>query len=449
MNPVPFMPADPPSMKKPKTATRPPASGLTRRRFLSTATRGVGLGALLHGLPAGWVGSVFASDAPEVGAVKFGIIALTDCSPIVIAHEKGLFKKFGIDSVVSKGASWAAIRDSLSNGDIQATHMLLGMPIASTMGLAGSPVKPMIVPWLMNRNGQSISLRKDLAGTVQDDPKALEPLARAAKAAGSPMTFAMTFPPGTHAMWLRYWLAAGGIHPGDAAGGGGDVALVTVPPPQMISNMKVGKMDGFCVGEPWNARAISDAIGFTAINSQGIWKDHPEKVCAFTEEFAERNPRTVKAVLKALNEASVWLDDMDNRPEQARIVSAPTYINCPPHIILPRLQGKYDMGDGRRFRDPHPMIFSQRNCNYPQAKYCQWWLTQFRRWGFVEGAPDYAGITRKVMRSDIYEEAMKEIGQAHGGPDTAAETLFDGTTFDPAGDLDAYAAGFAVKSLKG
>jgi nitrate/nitrite transport system substrate-binding protein len=437
------------SIMKTPSADASKESGISRRRFLSTTARGAGLAALFNGLPAGWVGSVFASDAPETTDLKFGIIALTDCSPIVIAHEKGLFKKYGINSVVSKGASWAAIRDSLSNGDIQATHMLIGMPIASTMGLAGSPVKPMIVPWLMNRNGQSISLKKELAGIVQADPKALKPLTDAAKAAGTPMTFAMTFPPGTHAMWLRYWLAAGGINPGDGAGGGGDVALVTVPPPQMISNMKVGKMDGFCVGEPWNARAIVDEIGFTAINSQGIWKDHPEKVCAFTEEFADRNPKTVKAVLKALNEASIWLDDMNNRPEQAQIVSAPTYINCPPEVILPRLQGKYDMGDGRRFRDPDCMIFSARNCNYPQPKYCQWWLTQLRRWGFTEGAPDYAGITKRVMRPDIYEEAMKEIGYAHGGPSDASENLFDGSVFDPKGDLEAYATGFAVKTLKG
>jgi nitrate/nitrite transport system substrate-binding protein len=213
--------------------------------------------------------------------------------------------------------------------------------------------------------------------------------------------------------------------------------------------MKVGKMDGFCVGEPWNARSIVDDIGFTAINSQGIWKDHPEKVCAFTAEFADKNPKTVKAVLKALQEASVWLDVMENRPELAKIVSAPTYINCPPEVILPRLQGKYDMGDGRKFRDPDYMIFSSRNCNYPQPKYAKWFLSQFRRWGFVEGAPDYDAISAQVMRPDLYEAAMKEIGYTSGGRNDEPETLFDGVTFDPKGDLEAYAAGFAVKSLKG
>src|SRR5690606_12504788 len=130
--------------------------------------------------------------APEVTDLRFGIIALTDCSPIVIAHEKGLFKKYGVNSTVIKGASWAAIRDSLSNGDIQATHMLIGMPIASTMGLLGAPKKPMVIPWMLNRNGQAISLQKKYKGKVGADPKALEPLVREAKAAGKPLTFAMT-----------------------------------------------------------------------------------------------------------------------------------------------------------------------------------------------------------------------------------------------------------------
>ncbi|HWB07502.1 MAG TPA: CmpA/NrtA family ABC transporter substrate-binding protein [Verrucomicrobiales bacterium] len=417
----------------------------SRRRFLRRSA----LATLAAGLPLGWRGSAWASDGPETTDIKLGIIALTDCSSIVIAHEKGLFKKFGINSTVSKGASWAAIRDSLSTGDIQATHMLLGMPIASTMGLGGVPKKPLIVPWIINRNGQAITLKKELAGKVAGDPKKLKPLADAAKAAGTPMTFAMTFPPGTHAMWIRYWLAAGGVHPGDAAGANADINLITIPPAQMVANMKVGKMDGFCVGEPWNARAIAEEIGFTAITTQGIWKDHPEKVCAFTEEFASKNPKTVKAVLKALHEASVWLDKMDNRAEGAKIVSGVNYINCPPETILGRLQGKYLFGDGRKLKDPGYMVFSDRNCNYPQAKFGTWWLTQLRRWGFTDGAPEYSAVTRQVMRTDIYEEAMKEIGFKHGGADLKPERFFDGGVFDPNSDPDKYATSFAVNSIKG
>jgi nitrate/nitrite transport system substrate-binding protein len=424
---------------KPTLASTSP---VTRRRFLSTTTKSVGLAALLHGLPKGWVGSAFADDSPEAPDMKFGIIALTDCSPIVIAHEKGLFKKYGINSTVNKGANWAAIRDALSNGDNQATHMLLGMPLASTVGLMGAPKKPMVIPWLLNRNGQSITLANKFKDKVADDPKALKPFVEQGKAAGSLLSFAMTFPPGTHAMWMRYYLAAGGINPDT------DVSLITVPPPQMVANMKVGKMDGYCVGEPWNARAIADDIGFTSINTQAIWKDHPEKVCAFTAEFAERNPKTVKATLKALHEASVWLDVMENRPEQAKIVGSPAYINCPEDVILGRLQGKYLYGDGRKLRDPNYMIFSQRNCNFPQTKYAKWWLTQFRRWGLVDSTPDYEGVAKQVMRGDIYAEAMKEIGYQHGGIDQSPETLFDGVKFDPKADLEAYAKSFPIHSCK-
>lgn len=414
-----------------------------RRQFINRAAKGLTLTALFAGLPKGWMGAAYASDAPETSALNFGMIALTDCSPIVIAHEKGWFKKYGIESTVTKGANWAAIRDGLSSGSLQATHMLIGMPLASTMGLAGSPKKPMIIPWLLNRNGQAISLKSEWKGRVGADPKALQPFVKQAQHVGEPLTFAMTFPPGTHAMWMRYYLGAGGVHPDK------DVSLIVVPPAQMISNMRIGKMDGFCVGEPWNARAISDGIGFTSVTTQDIWKDHPEKACAFTAEFADKNPKTVKAVLKALHEASVWLDNLDNRPEQCAIVAKPTYINCDPKAILGRLQGHYDYGDGRTKEDPNYMIFSRRNCNYPQLKYAKWFLAQYRRWGLVQGAPDYEGIAKQVLRPDIYEEAMKEIGYVHGGANTDKETLFDGVTFDPAGDLEAYAKGFAVNNLKG
>ena len=383
-----------------------------------------------------------AKSAPETTDLRFGMIALTDCSPIVIAHEKGMFKKYGINSTVVKGASWAAIRDSLSNGDIHATHMLIGMPIASTMGLLGSPKKAMIIPWLLNRNGQAITAKMELKGKLSTDPKVLKPLVDQAKAAGTPMTFAMTFPPGTHAMWMRYYLAAGGINPDK------DAALVTIPPAQMVSNMKIGKMDAFCVGEPWNARSIGDGIGYTAITTQEIWKDHPEKVCAFTAEFAAKNPKTVKAVLKALHEASVWLDDLKNRPEQAAIVSRPTYINCPPETILGRLLGDYDYGDGRKKKDEHYMIFHDRGCNFPQPKYAKWWLTQFRRWGMVDAAPDYDGVAKQVMRPDIYQESMKELGVDPGSQSDSPETLFDGITFDPSSP-EKYATSFAVHSMKG
>ena len=195
-------------MKLKKSSTE-----ISRRSILRTTAKGVTLTALLAGLPKSWVGTAYASDAPETADLNFGMIALTDCSPIVIAHEKGLFKKYGINSTVLKGANWAAIRDNLSTGVIQGTHMLLGMPLASTMGLAGSPKKPMIIPWLMNRNGQAITLKNEWKGKVGADSKAIKPFVEKAKSLGEPLTFAVTFPPGTHAMWMRYYLGAGGINP--------------------------------------------------------------------------------------------------------------------------------------------------------------------------------------------------------------------------------------------
>ena len=424
-----------------KPSVKPDSSPLStsRRSFLKQSAAA----AVLAGLPTGWVGRVFADDSPETANCRCGIIALTDCSPFVVAAEKGFFKKHGLNVTVAKGANWAAIRDSLSNGDNQFTHMLLGMPIASTMGLLGSPKKPMVIPWLVNRNGQAITLKSDWSGKVGADPKSLKPFVEKAKSLGEPLSFAMTFPPGTHAMWMRYYLAAGGINPDK------DVSLITIPPPQMVANMKVGKMDGFCVGEPWNARAIADKIGFTSVTTQDMWKDHPEKACAFTAEFAEKNPKTVKAVLKGLHESSVWLDNVNNRPEQCDIVSKPNYINCQKDIILGRLLGKLDYGDGRVVTDPFPMHFSKRNCNFPQPAYAKWWLTQFRRWGMVNGAPDYEGVAKQVMRGDLYGEAMKELGVTDRTQDDSGWEMFDGVKFDPKADFEAYAKGFAVKNLKG
>ncbi len=413
---------------------------MKRRTFIKSATASTA-GALLAGVPQGWVGSVYADDSPETAEMHFGIIALTDCAPIVMAHELGYFKKFGINSVISKEASWAVIRDKLSLGENHATHMLIGMPLASTMGLAGSPVKPMVIPWLLNRNGQAITLNNKLKAAGAKTPAAIKPIADKAKAAGDPLSFAMTFPPGTHAMWIRYWLASGGIHPDK------DVSLITIPPAQMVANMKVDKMDGFCVGEPWNNRAIEDGIGFTAVTTQQMWKDHPEKVCAFTEEFALKNPKSVKAVLKALQLASQHLDNLDNRAKAAEVIARPTYINCPPAIILERLLGKYEYGDGRVEQDPNYMIFSNRNANYPHQVYAKWFLSQFRRWGLTKGAPDYTGIAKRVMRSDIYLEAMKEMGVQVKVAEEQKVTLFDSVMDGK--DPEKYATSFAVNAVAG
>jgi nitrate/nitrite transport system substrate-binding protein len=409
----------------------------TRREFVRSASAA----AWLAGVPAGWVGSVYASDAPEHPKVRIGIIALTDCSSIVMAHELGLFKKHGIESTISKEASWAVIRDRLTLGENQASHILLGIPYAASMGLQGSPVKPMIIPMYLNRNGQAITLTKALREKGVKTPQQLKPLALEAKAKGAPMTFAMTYPPGTHAMWMRYWLAAGGINPDR------DVTLITIPPPQMVANMKVGKMDGFCVGEPWNARAIADGIGFTAITTQQMWKDHPEKVLGFTEEFATKNPKTVRAVMRAVLEASQWIDRLENRTRMAEVVGQPQYINCPKETILGRLLGDYDFGDGRKEKDKLYMTFFDRHTNFPMKSHGTWWLTQFRRWGMVKEAPDYKGLVDRVHRPDIFREVARQMGIETPRQDTQKETFFDGGVFDPATDPEKYAKGFAVHTM--
>ncbi len=411
-----------------------------RRAFQSIAAAVAAVG--VSNLPS-FIPAIYASDAPEKSKINFGFIALTDCSPLVIAHERGIFKKFGLQSSPVKPANWAAVRDALVKGDVDCTHMLLGMPIASAIGLGGTKPVSLVVPWILNRNGQAITLKTEWKSKVGTDPKSLKSLIDQLKQKGQKPTFAMTFPPGTHAIWLRYYLAAGGIHPDR------DVDLITIPPPQMVQNMKVGKMDGFCVGEPWNARAIAERVGFTAITTQEIWPDHPEKVCAFTAQFAEKHPKTVKAILKALHEASVWLDDLNNRPMQCDILSRDAYIKCDKQQILSRMLGEYDYGDGRKLKSEKYMIFSERNCNYPQFSYAKWWLTQLRRWGMVEGTPDYDGIASKVMKPEIYQEAMQELGVAVQIEDSSPWTMFDGVKFDPKSDCDAYAKSFPIHNVKG
>ena len=409
---------------------------VTRREFLRRTTTA----ALLAGVPAGWAGGVYAGDGPETPKVRIGIIALTDCSSLVMAHELGLFKKHGIESTISKEASWAVIRDRLTLGENQATHLLVGTAYAMTMGLQGSPQKPTIVPLYLNRNGQAITLTKSLLDKGLKTPAQIKPLALEAKAKNSPMTFAMTYPPGTHAMWMRYWLASGGIHPDK------DISLITIPPAQMVANMKVGKMDGFCVGEPWNARAIADGIGFTAITTQQLWRDHPEKVLAFTEEFAAKNPKTVRATMRAVVEASQWIDKLENRARMAEVVSQPQYINCPKEIIYGRLLGEYDYGDGRKEKDKYYMTFFDRHANFPLRSHGVWWLSQFRRWGMVKEPPDYKGLVERVHRPDIFREIAQEMGVETPREDMKKETLFDGVTFDPA-EPEKYAKSFAVHSM--
>ena len=377
---------------------------------------------------------------PEVNRLNFGILPLTDCAPIVVAHDKGFFEKHGIESSLTKFGSWTASRDGLLSGEAQAAHMLFGMPVAAAVGKLGAEHRPLIIPWILNRNGQAITISVRHRQLLGGGPRDLRAFAQECRDRGRPMVFAMTLQPGTHAMWLRYWLAARGINPDK------DVALITIPPPMMVANMRAERLDGFCAGEPWNVRAIEEGLGFTAALSEEIWPDHPEKVLAFTEEFSEAHPNSVKATLKALHEASLWCDDEANHDELAAVLERPPYLNCPAKTIRSRLGSKIDLG-GRTVSGLRGLTFSQRDCNYPQPKFAVWWLSQFRRWSMLPSAPDYLGVAARVMRPDFYEAAMNELGVPHGRAEFTTEVLFDGRVFDPA-EPEKYAAEFEISGLK-
>jgi nitrate/nitrite transport system substrate-binding protein len=378
---------------------------------------------------------------PETRKLTFGILPLTDCAPIVVAHVKGFFLKHGIESDVTKFGSWTASRDGIMSGKAQAAHMLFGMPVAAAVGKLGTEHRPLVIPWILNRNGQAITISAKHREILGSSARDLRPLAQERREKGRPMVFAMTLQPGTHAMWLRYWLAAGGINPDK------DVALITIPPPMMVANMKAGRLDGFCVGEPWNVKAVNEGLGFTAILSEEIWPNHPEKVLACSEEFSEANPNSVKATLKALHEASMWCDEEENHEELSALLAEPPYLDCPASLIRSRLGSSVDCGNGRTATNLRGLTFSGEGCNYPQPKFAVWWLSQFRRWMMLPLAPDYPGVAARVMRPDFYEAAMNELGVSHGRAEFAPETLFDGKVFDPA-EPERYAMDFAITSLR-
>jgi nitrate/nitrite transport system substrate-binding protein len=240
-------------------------------------------------------------------------------------------------------------------------------------------------------------------------------------------------------MWLYYWLAANGIHPLR------DARSISVPGPQMVANMRVGNMDGFCAGEPWNARAVVDRIGFTAITTQGIWKGHPEKSLAATSSFVERHPNTARAVVAALLEASRFIDaSISNRRKTASTVAAKAYVNTDEDVILDRMLGRYSNGLGKTWDDPNPMRFFDNGAvNFPYLSDAMWFMTQQKRWGILKQHPDYLGIARQVNRIDIYKQAAQAAGVALPKSDVRGATLVDGVVWDP-NKPAAYADGFKL-----
>jgi nitrate/nitrite transport system substrate-binding protein len=372
--------------------------------------------------------------------LAFGFMALTDAAPVIVAQARGLFLEQGLNVTLRRATNWSALRTAINQGETQGAQMLFSMPVASACGLLGLDQKPLIVPWVLSRNGQAVTLHHTYKGKVTTDAKALRAAAIEGRDSGRPLVFGHTLRIGTHALWLRYWLAAGGIHPGN------DIALITVPPAQMVYNMRSGRMDGFCAGEPWNARALAEGVGYTALTSQEIWPDHPEKVFAFSEEFGREHPRTVIAALKALYKAGVWLDDPANHAEAAALLARPEYLDCDQNWIAARLGELTTYGDGRTSPNTHPMTFSRRHANRPRVSHAIWTLTQFRRWGLHYDEPDYAGIASRVIRSDFHETALHELGITDPCPPDGSETLFDGKVFDHT-QPEAYARSFSLHNI--
>ncbi len=408
-------------------------TSLNRRTVLQAATVGaVGVSPALRALV-----HAQGSDAPEKKEVKIGFIPLTDCASVVMASVLGFDKKYGVTIIPTKEASWAGVRDKLVNGELDFAHVLYGLVYGVHLGTAG-PKKDMAVLMSINNNGQAISLSKALAdkGAV-DGPSLAKLMAREKRE----YTFAGTFPTGTHAMWMHYWLAAAGINPISQA------KLITVPPPQMVANMRVGNMDGFCVGEPWNHRAIMDGIGMTANTTQDIWKDHPEKVLGTTAEFVQKHPNTTRAVMMAVLEASRWIDaSLSNKSKMAETVAQKAYINTSVDAINQRILGRYQNGMGKTWDDPnHMKFFNDGAVNFPYLSDGMWFLTQHKRWGLLKSHPDYLGVAKQVNRIDLYQSVASAMKISVPKDAMRSAKLIDGVVWDGR-NPDQYADGFKIKA---
>ncbi|MES2635793.1 MAG: CmpA/NrtA family ABC transporter substrate-binding protein, partial [Pseudomonadota bacterium] len=336
----------------------------------------------------------------------------------------------------AKQASWAAVRDKTMNGELHASHVLYGLIYGVQLGIGGQQ-KDMKVLMSLNNNGQAITLSNQLKDKGVKDGKSLK---RVMANENRDFTFAQTFPTGTHAMWLNYWLAANGIDPVK------DIKNIVVPPPQMVANMRIGNMDGFCVGEPWNARAIYDKLGFTVTTSQDIWTDHPEKVLGTTAEFVAKNPNTARAMIAAILDACKYIDALENRAKVAKLISGKAYVNTAEEVIAGRFMGDYDNGNGRKYKDPNYMKFYNDGAvNFPYLSDGMWFLTQHKRWGMLKSDPDYLGVATKLNEIKLYSEAASLVGASIPKDVMRSSKLMDGVVWDGKNPA-AYAAGFKIKA---
>lgn len=423
---------------------------INRRNFLGSAAALTGAALLGNSMPSRAFGN---ASGVEVTRAKLGFIALTDAAPLFVAVEKGLFAKHGMTDVsVEKQSSWGTTRDNLvlgsQRGGIDGGHILSPLPLLMTAGAItnNNIPTPMYVLARLNVGGQSISVSREYLDLKVGADSTLFAKAIAAKrSTGSAVRAAVTFPGGTHDLWMRYWLAAGGINPDT------DIDTITVPPPQMVANMRVGSMDTFCVGAPWNAQLIKQRIGYTAVTTGELWHNHPEKAFAMRADYVDRYPNASKALLKAVMEAQIYCDQPENSQEVAEICARRRWINAPVDALLGRLRGDYDFGTGQVVNSsPHKMRFWNDNASYPYQSHDKWFLTENIRWGYLSASTDTSALVEKVNREQLWRLAALELGvDIKHIPDSTSrgtETFFDGKVFDP-DNHQAYLDSLSIKRL--
>jgi len=441
-------------MKKKRFPETLSPKGASRRQALKSTAGVAAATALLSAARAAFPAGAFAqSRGPETTRATLGFIALTDANPLFVAKEKGLFAKHGVpDVMVTKQASWGATRDNLvlggGAGGIDGAHILTPMPYLITSGRVtqnNQPV-PMYILARLNLNGQCISVAKEHMSTgAQLDSSKLRDVWAKLVASGKEVKVAMTFPGGTHDLWIRYWMAAGGINPDK------DVQTIVVPPPQMVANMKVGTMEAFCVCEPWNDQLVHQNIGYTALTTGELWNGHPEKSLGMRADFVDKNPMAAKAILMAVMEAQQWCEDPANVREMCTIAAKRNWMNAPVADIIDRAKGKFVYGDGRVVeKHPQMMKYWSDFASYPFQSHDLWFLTENQRWGYQPMELDTKALIAKVNREDLWKEAAKTLGVAASdipvGTSRGKEAFFDGKVFDPE-NPKAYLDSLAIKKI--
>ncbi|RQH04474.1 CmpA/NrtA family ABC transporter substrate-binding protein [Paraburkholderia dinghuensis] len=363
---------------------------------------------------------------PEKSHLKIGFVPLSDAAPIVAAKLLEFGHAHGLTLELSRQPSWAALRDKLVSGELDAAHTLYGLVYGLQLGLGG-PQTDMALLMVLARNGQAITLSNRLADALAVHGT----LPRALASLGRKPVFAQTFPTGTHVMWLAYWLAAQGVHPLR------DVESVVIPPPQMVAALAADRLDGLCVGEPWNALAEQNGVGRTVVQSGAIWPDHPEKVLACRRDFVHAYPRTAQALVRTMLEACRWLDGAGHRREIAQWLAQPEFLGVDAAVIASRLE------QGMRSDVPPVRFFDDGAVNYPRASEGVWFLTQFERWGMLARRDDYHEIAQALNQTALYREVAQSM-RIDSPAEYLPQVLIDGCRWD-GGDPHAYVDGFTIR----